>query len=298
MTVGVRVDAPAKINLRLLVLARETSGYHSLETVFCGVSLSDRLTVAPAEPGIHLDVVGDIDTGPPGDNLVVRAARAFYGRIGREPAVRIRLEKRIPSAAGLGGGSSDAAATLKALALLHPETLGLDELLECAAGLGSDVPFFLSPTPFALAWGRGERLLAVKPPSRRTVVIAHPGVGISTAEAYRSLAERYAHGSAGRVNSAVVLDRGALGRWENLAHLACNDFDQVARDRIPGFDDVLSILQGAGSDIAMLAGSGSAIFGVFSDRPAARDAASRLEARGLRVWTALTLAHWPIARTG
>ena len=211
--------------------------------------------------------------------------------------MHITLEKRIPSAAGLGGGSSDAAATLKALALLHPGALREDELLDCASSLGSDVPFFLAPTPFAVAWGRGDRLLAMKPPPRRTVVIAQPGVGIPTSDAYRSLSELRSGAEAAREGSAAVLDGSALTRWDELARLARNDFHRVARIRIPGFDDLLAILRGSGAEIMMLAGSGSAIFGVFSDRSAARVAASRLEGEGLRVLTALTLSRWPAART-
>ena len=116
---GVVIEAPAKINLRLVVLSREASGYHTLETLFCGVSLSDTIEIAPSATGIELEVSGDIDVGPTADNLVLRAARAFHERLGETAAIHIRLEKRIPVAAGLGGGSSDAAATLRVLNELH-----------------------------------------------------------------------------------------------------------------------------------------------------------------------------------
>src|SRR5690554_1667770 len=107
---AVTVDAPAKINLRLVVLGRDLSGYHSLETIYCGISLSDTIHVERSDRGVKLEVTGEIDTGPPEQNLVIRAAHRFYDQVGLDPAVTIHLSKRIPSAAGLGGGSSDAAA--------------------------------------------------------------------------------------------------------------------------------------------------------------------------------------------
>src|SRR5690606_38345957 len=112
----VRINAPAKVNLWLHILAREDSGYHSLETLFCAIDLADELTIARGGRGITLQVEGGIETGPPTDNLVVRAARRFLDEVGRpDEGLSIELHKRIPAAAGLGGGSSDAAATLRAL---------------------------------------------------------------------------------------------------------------------------------------------------------------------------------------
>nr|MBA2671838.1 4-(cytidine 5'-diphospho)-2-C-methyl-D-erythritol kinase [Gemmatimonadota bacterium] len=139
----VRIEAPAKVNLRLVVLAREESGFHGLETVFCALSMSDVLTLKRGVGGIALTVEGGIATGPPEENLVVRAARRFYSEIGEQPAIRIVLEKRIPSAAGLGGGSSDAAACLLALNTMYGEPLDTATLMQLGSELGSDVSFFL-----------------------------------------------------------------------------------------------------------------------------------------------------------
>ncbi|HEX2091942.1 MAG TPA: hypothetical protein VHG28_06045, partial [Longimicrobiaceae bacterium] len=185
MIAGVRVEAPAKVNLRLRILAREETGYHALETLFCAVSLADTVEVRPGGAGIALEVRGGVDTGPPEHNLVVRAAERFYRDLGGSPALRIELTKRIPAAAGLGGGSSDAAATLRALNLLHGEPFARAGLLQMAIGLGSDVPFFLCGSTLALGWGRGERLLALPPLPTRPVLIAHPGVAMPTGEAFR-----------------------------------------------------------------------------------------------------------------
>jgi 4-diphosphocytidyl-2-C-methyl-D-erythritol kinase len=289
----VEVAAPAKVNLRLCILAREASGYHALETVFCAVSLSDTVTVRRGEPGIRLRVEGGVDVGPPERNLAVRAAERFCREIGQPPALDISLVKRIPSAAGLGGGSSDAAATLRALNALNGGPLPRAALLQLAIELGADVPFFLCGSPLALAWGRGERLLALPPLPVRSVLIAHPGVAMPTAEAFREIAAR--RGDAyPPLASGIGLD--ALRHWESIARLAMNDFEPVVTDRIPVLNDALRVLREGGAEIALLAGSGSSVFGVFAGE-AARDAAdARLRALGMRCWRAETLAEDPAPR--
>ncbi len=207
----VRITAPAKVNLRLRVLAREASGYHSLETVFCAISLADTLTVRRSEPGIRLIVEGAVDTGPPERNLVVRAAERMEQELGSGLGVEIHLHKQIPAAAGLGGGSSDAAACLRALNALLGEPIAPERLLQMGAELGSDVPFFLCGSPLALAWGRGERLLPLPPLPERCVLVAYPGEPISTADAFARVAER-------RVDSAgpeaFSFPLNALGSWD------------------------------------------------------------------------------------
>jgi 4-diphosphocytidyl-2-C-methyl-D-erythritol kinase len=302
--------APAKINLFLHVLAREASGYHQIETLFCRLALADTLEIEPARKGIALHVDGE-DTGPADDNLVVRAARLLGRQYGHADAVRITLRKRIPVGAGLGGGSSDAAATLRALAKLHADAnananadaranagpdasagAGADvrtnadasarenrnamadsSLLRMAQELGSDVPFFLSGAALALGWGRGERLLALPPLPGRPVIIMTPPERIATADAYRALAAR--RDTAPSPVVARVLNAGALADWNEAERLARNDFEDVAFDRIPELRSVRDALNDHGARIAMLCGSGSALFGVF-DSIATRDAATRV----------------------
>jgi len=138
----VRRGAPAKVNLSLRVLARERSGYHQLETLFCALELRDEIEIERGGGALSLQVEG-AELGPPEENLVHRAAVAFHDAAGIRPDTRIRLRKRIPAGAGLGGGSSDAAATLAALNALHGAPLGPTHLLRLGAELGSDVPFFL-----------------------------------------------------------------------------------------------------------------------------------------------------------
>src|SRR4051812_12525574 len=132
----VELAAPAKVNLRLCILAREESGYHALETVLCALSLADRVTVARGEAGIRRTVEGGVDVGPPEGNLAGRAGERFPREIGAAPAVALHLVKHVPAAAGLGGGSSDAAAVLRALNALHGDPLPRAALLRMAIELG------------------------------------------------------------------------------------------------------------------------------------------------------------------
>jgi 4-diphosphocytidyl-2-C-methyl-D-erythritol kinase len=292
MTRTARVEAVAKVNLRLRVLAREASGYHALETIFCAVSLADALELRLGGEGIRLHPGGEIDTGPPEQNLVVRAAERFYGALGEPAAVSITLHKRIPSAAGLGGGSSDGAATLRALNALHGSPFSPRELMQIGIALGSDVPFFLCGSPLALAWGRGERLLAVPPLPPRPVLIVHPGVAMPTSEAFRRIAEERGDSGAPEAFAAGV---DLLSGWDGVASLAENDFEALAMKTAPGLAGAKAAMLASGAILALLAGSGGSLFGVFRD-PAARESAVALVEEmgmGMTFWRAETLGLMP-----
>jgi 4-diphosphocytidyl-2-C-methyl-D-erythritol kinase len=289
MSASVRAEAPAKINLRLLVLARETTGYHSLESLFCAVSLHDVITVSRAGPGLLLEVEGGIDMGPADSNLVVRAARRFYAEIDRPPAAVLRVAKRIPAAAGLGGGSSDAAATLRALNVLHGEPLDDARLLACGADLGSDVSFFLTPTPYALGWGRGQRLLSLPPLPPRPVLIARPEVDMPTPALFRRLAE-LRDGSPPAGGERITLEQ--ITTWERLPEIARNDFEAVAPEWIPDFGAARETLARV-ARVALLAGSGSSIFGIFDEPDRLGPAREALREIGFETWEATTLQRWP-----
>lgn len=289
----VALAAPAKVNLRLAILAREESGYHSLESLFCAISLGDELAVRRAGCGVALEVEGAAETGPPERNLAVLAARRFYAELGREPALHIRLVKHVPVAAGLGGGSSDAAATLRALNLMHGEPFGRAGLLQMAVELGSDVPFFLCGSPLALGWGRGERLLALPPLPERAVLVAHPGVAMPTPEAFAAVAARRGPHAPPR---AFGFDASELASWGAVARLARNDFGEVVAERIPVLRDALAAMHAGGADVALLAGSGGSVFGVFASEGARDAARERVEALGMACWAARTLAALPAPR--
>jgi len=157
VTDRITVRAHAKANLFLRVLARETTGFHSIETLFTLLELHDDLTVERTAGGIDLTVTG-ADTGPAEQNLAYRAAALVLEATGNKFGVRIHLAKSIPVRAGLGGGSSDGAATLHAVNRLADGAIPRHEILQLASKLGSDVPFLASGAPLALGWGRGERL--------------------------------------------------------------------------------------------------------------------------------------------
>lgn len=278
----VRAHAPAKINLRLKILAREVSGYHQLETIFCTVGLADSIEIARSGTGIELDVAG-AELGPPQENLVYRAARAFFDVARAEPGVRIRLRKEIPAGAGLGGGSSDAATTLFALNRLYGEPLQLGALARIGAALGSDIPFFLAGTNCALAWGRGERLFPLPAPPAAPILLVVPNFQISTPESYQMLAEA----REGRVEAPqpVRLAPDLTSSWATIARYAENDFQTPTFNRYPVLRAIKVALQDAGATFAMLSGSGSAVFGIFPDEQTRETAIPllRVSAPGARI---------------
>jgi 4-diphosphocytidyl-2-C-methyl-D-erythritol kinase len=279
--------ARAKVNLRLVVLAREETGFHQLETVLCALALGDVVEVEPAAAGIELQVTG-ADLGPAESNLAVRAAEAFFRESGIDAGVRIVLEKQVPLGAGLGGGSSDAAAVLRLLNRLHGEPVAPARLLEIGGRLGADVPFFLVDTPLALAWGRGDRLLPLPGPPPAPALVVVPPFGISTPDAYAQLAAARARadhdsgvdparGGTGP-SPAAVLRPDDLADWHGLASCACNDFEAVLFPRHGLLAAVRASLAGAGARIARLTGSGSALFGIWMDEAERDHAAGRVRA--------------------
>ena len=267
----VRVPAHAKANLFLRVLARESSGFHSIETLFTLLELSDELTVEATKGGIELAVEGP-DTGPADENLAARAARLVLEATGYRFGVRMRLVKRIPVQAGLGGGSSDGAAALHAVNSLARHAVPRHEILQLAAKLGSDVVFFASGAPLALGWGRGERLYRVPPPPGAPALLAVPSFGISTPDAYAALdAAREHHPPRG----AIVLDPSAFDTWGNIGRLGGNDFESVAFGKDPRLRDLFERVASTRPLLVRLSGSGSAILAVYQT-DGARDAASKV----------------------
>ena len=269
------VLAPAKLNLTLRVLAREASGYHQIETIFCGLELADEIEILRTTTGVALEVAlppeesgVPPDLGPLEQNLAFRAAALFAAAARMEFGVHIRLVKRIPAGAGLGGGSSDAAAVLRTLNMMTGHALPDDELFALGVRLGSDVPFFLADVPLALAWGRGERLLALPPLRAAAVVLAVPPERVSTAAAYAAVQEQ-------RHTVAAVLR--APASWTDVAAIADNDFESVIFEKHPRLAQLRADLENAGALMARMTGTGSAVFGVFTDVAAAEGAARRVE---------------------
>lgn len=272
-TGAARVTAHAKINLGLRVLAREAGGFHALETVFARIALGDRITVRVGAAGRSLDCAG-ADVGPVERNLAWRAALAFADSVGWPRGFAIELEKRVPVGGGLGGGSADAGAVLRALAALAPRAPSDEALLRLAISLGSDVPFLTLTAPMALAWGRGERMLPVRPLPERPVALVSPGFAVATADAYGWLAA-----SRGTyVPEPGVLAVDALASWESLAPHVTNDFEGPVALHHPVLPTIIQGLRRAGAGIARMSGSGSTVFGIFAQPPDA--AALALEVPG------------------
>jgi 4-diphosphocytidyl-2-C-methyl-D-erythritol kinase len=262
-----RVRALAKLNLELRVLGRRPDGYHELRTVFQTISLADTMEIAftPHRP-TRLEI--DDPDGIP-DNLAIRAADAALAAMGVRGRVRIGLRKRIPMGAGLGGGSSDAAAVLLALPALAGRSLSLEQLWEAAAGLGSDVNFFLQGGT-AAAIGRGTELFPLPDEPQRTGVLAAPPVHISTAAAYRDLSPGLTpdlhHNKMKSFQARIWGGQGS----------AVNDFEPVVFAQHPELSALRRRLERAGASPAMMTGSGSAVFGLFAGRDEARSALALL----------------------
>lgn len=180
------VLAPAKVNLHLEVLGKRPDGYHEIETLMVTVSLADELTFEPAADGQTTLLCSEPAAGPVADNLVTKAVQLVRQQSGRQDGVTITLEKRIPVAAGLAGGSSDAAATLVALNRLWNLQWSVEHLAKLSEQLGSDLPFFFS-APAAICRGRGERVTPVTPGDRLDLVLVYPAEGLSTAAVYRAV---------------------------------------------------------------------------------------------------------------
>lgn len=262
-----RVVAQAKINLSLRVLARESSGYHQLETLFARIDLGDLVTVRTGGQGRVLRCEGPAasaaDVGPPERNLAWRAAEAYARETGFPDGFEIDIDKRIPVGAGLGGGSADAGAVLRILNRLAPAALPEEQLVALAGGLGADVPFLAVESPLALAWGRGDRMLMLPPLAARDVVLVLPGFAVSTPEAFRWLAD----GRAGDPAPPAAVGAEALGSWAGVTSLAGNDFEEPVSARHPVIADAVAVLAASGARIAQLSGSGSTVFGVFDAPP-------------------------------
>ncbi len=282
-----RAAAQAKINLRLRVLSRESSGYHQIETVFQRLDLADEVTVRTGVAGRAIDCTGDAipaeGLGAAEDNLAYRAAQAYRDAAGWPDGFAIEIVKRIPVGGGLGGGSADAGAVLRILEALAPRPMGI-RVLELAAHLGADVPFMATEAPLAFAWGRGERMLGLNPLPRRRVQLVVPAFGIRAADAYRWLAEsRAPYELAG-----ALLPAAALLSWAEVGEVAENDFEGPVEQRHPEIGRYRKALERSGARIAMLAGSGSSVLGVFED--GARGVAAG-DVEGARLIETRTAAH-------
>ncbi len=281
--------SPCKVNLLLNILGKRADGFHELETVMQPVSFHDELVFERGGNAIHLtcnEPALPVDSR----NLVHRAATAFLAAARISDGVKIRLEKKIPLAAGLGGGSGNAATTLLALNELFDRPLTGAKLRELAAALGSDVNFFLQDKP-ALATGRGEKIRPLEPfPALRgrAFLLIHPGFGISTPWAYQNLARfpEALNGRAGRAGKLI-----SLLQTDDLRAASAefyNSLEEPALDKFPVLALYQEFLRENGALAALMSGSGSTTFAIAENLPAAENLAEKFKARfGANCWTAV-----------
>lgn len=262
----------AKLNLTLEILGKRADGYHAVRSVMQTIGLADRLEVAAADELVFS--CDDPALATP-DNLVYRAARLLQTECGARAGAALRLEKRIPAAAGLGGGSSDAAGTIVALNRLWKLRLCLAEQQRLAARLGSDVPFFLSGGT-ALATGRGERITPLPPLPRHWVVLVFPPARLSTAAVYGAVIPADYTAGVITADTVAAAQHGARlpqTRWYNA-------LARPARALAPGIEAAQAALLRAGARYAHLSGSGPTVFSLCHDEAAARMLAAALQREG------------------
>lgn len=254
--------APAKINLCLHVKGRRSDGYHELAMLMQSVSLYDELEVAVvADSGVCFHC--ETRMGNPDDNLVVRAARAILSYDEQGRGVDLVLRKKIPVAAGLGGGSSDAATTLLSLNQLLQLNLAPEVLHAEALSLGADVPFFLRQ-PVSWACGIGDQLSPVEIVPPFWIVLVNPGVGVSTAKVYASL---------GLADYSDCLMPETISTKDEIISLLHNDLEQAAMSVCSEISDLKGLLVGLNAAGVLMSGSGATVFGVFFDHSHAQKAA-------------------------
>jgi 4-diphosphocytidyl-2-C-methyl-D-erythritol kinase len=287
--------SPCKVNLLLNILGKRADGFHELETVMHPVAVFDRLSFEHGGRGIQL-TCSEPSLPTDSRNLVHRAAAMFLEAASTTEGVRVHLEKKIPLAAGLGGGSGNAATTLLGLNELFGNPLPLDRLQAIAASLGSDVPFFLQTGP-ALATGRGERIQALDPfPALRgaAFLLVHPGFGIATAWAYQQLA-RFStalNGTPGQAQKLISqlqtadLDTAGSGFYNSLEAPALEKFPLLALFQ--------EFLRANGAAATLMSGSGSTTFAVVRDLGGAQSLAEKFKSKfGAANWAYVVPAQAP-----
>lgn len=280
----IKTVAPAKINIHLDILGQIDGGFHSLFMVMQSVGLADEVTADKTEEkGIFLDCS---DKRLPQDekNIAYKAAKAFFDYIIAEPCVKITVTKNIPFAAGLAGGSADAAAVIVALNELFESKLSQTELCEIGLSVGSDVPFCIVGGT-CLSQNRGEVLSQLKPLKKCFVVLAKPQKGVSTAEAYAAADKAYIY----HPDNVKMLAACSKGDFEAICSNAANVFEQVIE--VPERVEIKNILRRNGAKLQQMSGSGPTVFGLFTDKENAEKAAEEIKAICPEVYVTETLAH-------
>lgn len=289
MAESVRVQAAAKVNLHLRVYKPRSDGFHGILSIFQAVSLADSIVIRSLKESDTIEIEGDFDCAAQ-STTVYKAALAYRKASGIGKGLSISVDKRIPAGAGLGGGSSDAAAVLIGLDSLLGGALGMQTLSELGGAIGSDVPFFITAAA-ALVSGRGELVRPIEARKDFSLLLVFPGFPIATAGAYALLdRERPDDSSEPDPGSDRLLEAyyGDIGAWP-----FANSFEPFIGAQNPAILRAKEILLGSGASFAAMSGSGSTIFGVFEDPSTAIDAMGALSSKGYGVEAVSPLARGP-----
>ena len=257
------IKSPAKINIGLNIIRKREDGFHDLETIFYPLLLSDEIEMEKADSfrfESNSKLLIQIN-----NNLIIRAKEILEKFSGKKFNVKVFLEKRIPIGAGLGGGSSNAAATLKALIKLFNLKIQRNDLYDLALKLGSDVPFFLNPLP-CFAESRGEIITPVHLQIANPILIVNPGIHISTKEAFEKVKPK-------KVKQSLksLINKSAVS-VSDLQSIAKNDFENYVFKTYPEIKEIKKELVASGAELAMMTGTGSTVFGIFTNLQKARSA--------------------------
>lgn len=294
-TIGeqVTIDTPAKINLHLAVGKKREDGYHSITSIFQLISLFDIIHVRRVHKSNYCTING-LHSVPSYTNTMYRAYEFFRDSTGLNVGIEINIEKRIPAAAGLGGGSSDAAAVLHGLNILYNTNYSYSQLASIGVKIGSDIPFFCYDWPLALVQGRGEEIERLSNPKTYHGVLIFPNIEIKTEDAYRLLDARRINRHQSLYNSTadIIEDyrNNSLGKWRYV-----NSFSSVMCDEYPSIKAIWEELYSLGAPFISLTGSGSALYGLFYSEKDVIEASEWLRAKNYRVWKIKTLERKPSA---
>ena len=272
----ISLKAPAKVNLFLEILGKRDDGFHEIETIMQEIDLADSLQFEETQEGVTLEC-NNKNIPANQDNLVCKAANLILEECGIKKGVLINLEKNIPVGAGLGGGSSDAATTLKALNSLWKVGLNNEELMGFAAKLGSDIPFFINGKT-ALCRGRGELITPVEVRNRMDYIILFPRVHISTETIYKNLKIDL---TKKRKDVSFFLDALKYSEVAGISKLLFNRLEEIIFATYPDLLQVKSTLESFGFCGLSISGSGSAFFGLCNDRHQAEVIKSKIELSGM-----------------
>jgi len=251
----IKVESPSKINIGLNVVGKREDGFHNLQTVFYPLLLSDKLIIRKSNKlgfNSNSDLLNNLD-----DNLIIKAIKLLEDKIGVEIKIKIFVEKLIPIGGGLGGGSSNAAAALKAINKLFSLELNYEKLAEIALELGSDVPFFLKQNP-AYAESRGEKLFPLNLEIQYPIVIVYPGINISTRWAFERI-----NPSEPNYNLHDLFNKNF--DFKDIRDFVTNDFELIVFKEYPVIEKIKKDLYELGANFALMSGTGSTVYGIFSN---------------------------------